>query len=554
VIITSAMPFRLSAAFLVVVSTVLGQSSTVPRLGESIEVSIVNVDVFVTDRDGRRIHGLSKEDFEIFEDGKRQAITNFAEYSGTPLTGHADVTAAKEPQNAPRQKRTIVVFIDRFSIPQFSSEPMFSAIRSFLREVVRPGDAVTIVSWRRQVITRLPATDNLEAIERVLTAIQKESSFVSADVQTDIVAEKEFEQEVAAFAAQHNFAVERLDDVTLTGLEAARRAKFDMRRKISAINALIGAVSAAEGTKAVILATHRFSRIAGKEYLRGLYAQLGPKTPTELEYDMSNEIESVTRTANANNVRIYSLYPEGLGNVAIGSAELKYQGPSPVFDQIVLDNELDAMKEVSSKTGGTLAWGSKDIVQILPAIRDDFDSYYSLAYRVTASGKDSAHTIAVKVKNRDYIVRSRSEYVEKSDATRMKDRVVANLFGTSAGGTIPVNISLGASKPVGKGRRTVPVIVTFPSASLTTVPEKEGHAGAFSVYVGWGNALGQVGDITHETRSFRIPPDQLQTANRVTFTYEFEVLIDQKTSLISIGVIDEVAKEYGLRRVELARH
>ncbi len=327
-----------------------------------------------------------------------------------------------------------------------------------------------------------------------------------------------------------------------------------MSRKISAINSLIGAVSAAEGTKALILATHRFSRIAGKEYLRSLVdAQLGPKTATELEFDMSNEIESVTKTANANNVRIYSLYPEGLGNAAIGSAELKYQAPSPVFDQMVLDNELDAMKEVSSKTGGDLAWGSKDIVQFLPAIRDDFDSYYSLAYRVTASGTDRAHTIAVKVKNRQYTVRSRTQYVEKSDVTRMKDRVVANLFGTGAGGTIPVKLSLGAPQPVGKGRRTVPLVVSFPSASLTTVPEKDGPAGAFSVFVGWGNALGLVGDITHQTRSFRIPPDQLENANRVTFTYEFDLLVDGKASLISVGVMDEVAKEYGLTRVELAR-
>jgi VWFA-related protein len=542
----------MTRVWIVAISVIALLDQSVPRLGESIEVSIVNVDVFVTDRDGRRVHGLKKEDFEIFEDGKRQAITNFAEYSGAPPIGRVDVTVAKEPQKAPRQKRTIVVFIDRFTLPQFSSEPMFGAIRSFLRQVVRPGDAVTIVSWRRQVVTRLPFTDNLDAVERVLGAIQKESSFVSADVQPDIVAEKEFEQEMADFAAAHHFSVERLDEVTFTGEEAAQRAKFEMRRKVSAINSLIGAVSAAEGTKAVILATHRFSRVAGKEYLRGLDAQLGPKTWSERDYDMSNEIESVTKTANANNVRVYSLYPEGLGNVAIGSAELKYQAPSPVFDQIVLDNELDAMKEVSSKTGGNLAWGSKDIVQILPAIRDDFDSYYSLAYRVTASGTDKSHNIAVKVKNRQYTVRSRTQYVEKSDATRMKERVVANLFGTGAGGTIPVNISLGAWKSLGKGRRTVPVVVSFPSASLTTVPEKDGPAGAFSVFVGWGNGLGLVGDITHQTRSFRIPPDH-ENASRVTFTYEFEMLVDEKASLISVGVMDEVAKEFGLMRMELAR-
>jgi VWFA-related protein len=535
--------------FLAALFALAQSTAQVPRLGESIEVSIVNVEVFVTDRDGRRVHGLKKEDFEIFGDGRRQAITNFTEFGAAQPDGRVDVTA----QTTPRPKRTIVVFIDRFTLPQFSGQPMFSAIRTFLREVVRAGDAVTIVSWRQQVITRLPSTDNLESMERVLNAIQKESSFVAADVQTDILAEKQFEQEVAAFAAQHNFTVEVLDDITFTGLEAAQRAKFDMRRKINAIHTLIGAISAAEGTKVLILATHRFSRVAGKEYLKSLDAQIGPRTPTELEFDMSKEIESVTRIANANNVRIYSFYPEGLGNFAIGSAEFKYGDPPPVFDQIVLDNELDAMTEVSGKTGGQLAWGSKDIVRALPALRDDFDSYYSLAYRVTPSGKDRAHRIAVKTKNRDYSVRSRTEYVEKSDVTRMNERVVANLFGAGAGGTIPVNVALGRSRPSGKGRRSVPVVVSFPAASLTTVPEKEGSAGAFSVYAGSENVLGFVSEITHQTRPFRIPPDRVEQARRVAFTYEFEMLVDEKTNLISIGVIDEVAKDYGVKRVELPR-
>jgi VWFA-related protein len=522
----------------------------ISRLGESIEVSIVNVDVFVTDRDGRSVHGLGKDDFEIFEDGKRKAITNFAEYRSEPLLGQAAElgVSAAESQNVARQKRTIILFFDRFTLPRFHSQPLFNAVRSFLREVIGPGDKVTIVSWRQQVITRLSSSDNLEAIKNILGRIEKESSFISANEQTQITAERDFEQELVDFAAQHGVIVDRLEEATFTGLSAAMRAKFDMRRKLSAINSLISSISAAEGTKVLLLTTHRFSRVAGKEYLRGLNAALGPKSLNELQYDMSKEIQSVTKTANANNVRIYSLYPEGLGNVAIGSAELK-QPLSPVFDQIVLDNELDALHEVSEKTGGTLAWGSANIAKVLPAIRDDFSSYYSLAYRATASGTDRVHKIVVKVKNRTYTVRSRNEYVEKSDVTRMKDRVISNIFGSTTRGTIPVDISLGTARKRENGQRIVPVIVSFPSAALLTVPQKSGHAGAFSVYVGWGNALGQVGEITRQTRSFQVPPDP----KALPFTYEFDLLVDQKTSLLSIGVMDEVAREYGLARLELPR-
>src|SRR3954447_26980897 len=48
-----------------------------PPLVEKIEVSVVNVDVTVTDRRGQPVSGLTRDDFEILEDGKPQPISNF---------------------------------------------------------------------------------------------------------------------------------------------------------------------------------------------------------------------------------------------------------------------------------------------------------------------------------------------------------------------------------------------------------------------------------------------------------------------------------------------
>ncbi len=42
------------------------------------EVEYVEVDALVTDDQGRFVPSLRKEDFQIFEDGKPQAIANFA--------------------------------------------------------------------------------------------------------------------------------------------------------------------------------------------------------------------------------------------------------------------------------------------------------------------------------------------------------------------------------------------------------------------------------------------------------------------------------------------
>src|SRR5262245_15207259 len=87
-----------------------------PTLGETIEVSIVNVDVFVTDKAGNRVRGLTKDDFEVFEDGVKQPLSNFAEYTtaapSAPLPSSRGVAPAQTDQ-----KRTVVVFAERFRLP-----------------------------------------------------------------------------------------------------------------------------------------------------------------------------------------------------------------------------------------------------------------------------------------------------------------------------------------------------------------------------------------------------------------------------------------------------
>src|SRR3982074_3671923 len=40
-------------------------------------VEYVEVDALVTDAQGRPVRGLSKDDFQVFEDGKRQTISSF---------------------------------------------------------------------------------------------------------------------------------------------------------------------------------------------------------------------------------------------------------------------------------------------------------------------------------------------------------------------------------------------------------------------------------------------------------------------------------------------
>ena len=75
------------AAFLVLLGgSVLSSQSTSSPAPQAqpqpptfrLNVEYVEVDAVVTDRDGQFVRGLTKDDFQIFEDGKPQPISTFA--------------------------------------------------------------------------------------------------------------------------------------------------------------------------------------------------------------------------------------------------------------------------------------------------------------------------------------------------------------------------------------------------------------------------------------------------------------------------------------------
>src|SRR3982751_3934822 len=68
------------------------------QLVERIEVRVANIDVVVTDRSGAPVHGLTKEDFELFESGKPQTITNFSEVRADAAES-TDVAPLAAPSN-----------------------------------------------------------------------------------------------------------------------------------------------------------------------------------------------------------------------------------------------------------------------------------------------------------------------------------------------------------------------------------------------------------------------------------------------------------------------
>src|SRR5438270_12554848 len=98
----------------IVITAVIGFSmgftaaaSLAQEVAESIEVRVVNVDVVVRDRAGKPVTGLTKADFEIYENGHKREITNLYEVRARANPSPATPAALSQTTPVPEQPAEI---------------------------------------------------------------------------------------------------------------------------------------------------------------------------------------------------------------------------------------------------------------------------------------------------------------------------------------------------------------------------------------------------------------------------------------------------------------
>ena len=157
---------------------------------ETVQVNVVNVDVYVADKNGVPVTGLGRDDFEILEDGRPQRISNFFAFEGRRPVGQPDQeqTDPEEEGTAPpsavpgrvapppvpeEQRLSLVVYIDNFNIRPFNRNRVFRRLREFLHQSVEPGDRVMLVSYDRSLHIRQPFTSEPALVSSALFDMEK---------------------------------------------------------------------------------------------------------------------------------------------------------------------------------------------------------------------------------------------------------------------------------------------------------------------------------------------------------------------------------------------
>ena len=129
-----------------------------------VRVRLIPVDVIATDAKNRPVTDLRKEDFQIFENGRRQEIRHFAVQSPESAAPEPalPLRAAGPLDLAPQSARTFLILIGRGRIQRpFGA---VDAVIRFVRKDLLPQDRVAVFAYNRATAF----TTDHEAIARIL--------------------------------------------------------------------------------------------------------------------------------------------------------------------------------------------------------------------------------------------------------------------------------------------------------------------------------------------------------------------------------------------------
>lgn len=142
---------RTYATLLLVTGVLLAQTPATNPLPAAdpvirVSVNLVQVDTVVTDAHGNHVTDLQPDDFEIFEDGKPQKITNFSWIQVVPPAATASGPARTLRKEDVR--RSIVLMIDDLGTPYRDLPGVMASAKKFVDEQMAPGDLVSVTASR----------------------------------------------------------------------------------------------------------------------------------------------------------------------------------------------------------------------------------------------------------------------------------------------------------------------------------------------------------------------------------------------------------------------
>jgi VWFA-related protein len=436
--------------------------------------NLVQIDAVVTDKKGNQVTSLTADDFEIYQDGKPQTITNFSYVSTTPnapanpppaaRTASADKLAPPVPpaRIRPEQvRRTMAIVVDDLGLSFQSTAYVRQALKKYIDEQMQPGDLVAIIRTSAGVgALQQFTTDKRQlyaAIERVRWyPVGRVGVSAFAPLESNNLNGLGSQGSDAGtsnqIGADMESAAQRLDQF---------REDLFAVGTLGALNYVIRGLKELPGRKSVVLFSEGF-RVTTPIQSYGNPSSDRSNTPLSSQFREINPriFEALRRLidlALRSSVVIYTIDARGLVYTGLTAADdVSGMNQEQIQSAVNARNDLlfetqSTLQYLADETGGLAIRNNNDLASGIRRALDDQQGFYLIGYRPdekTFEPKDrNFHKWTVKVKNHPELrVRSRRGFygVTETEARPVRRTRGEQLFAalTSPFGTDGVNLKL----------------------------------------------------------------------------------------------------------------
>lgn len=465
-------------------------ASAFAQMRETVNVNIVEVPVSVVDSSGNPVRGLTAANFEVYDGGKKQAITSFDKID----FGSKEVAVnAISPLNPAARRSFLLLFDLGFSTPH-ALERAQDAARRFVSTAVQPRDLVgvgTIDTDRGFRLLTAFTTDH----DLVASAINDPRSFHGSDPLQ--IGNKTFVAELASgdteFARESPamMPMSRGDSVAKAeNAETGRRLARDneefvrarVEKQIDFLADLAKTLRAVPGRKQVILLTEGFNA----KYLQGRDARDAAANARDFAATASGQIANIDTDAKYGNTSSQSILDrmaQAFRNSDVVLDAIDIQGVRVQND--VEGSNLNSnagLFVLSHPTGGEVFENSNDLKASFDRMLRAQEVVYVLAFQSPTRSPGKFHDLKVKLVNSPGRLSYRLGYFENgSESPLERSLTTAEVIVNDVPQDDVHMAAFAAPFPLSDGNSQVPVILDLRGADLAR--QAKGNAVAAEIFV-----------------------------------------------------------------------
>jgi VWFA-related protein len=472
-----------------------------------ISTNLVQVDVVVT-KDGKHVSDLRAEDFEIFEDGKRQPITNFNFVSvrsvkslPSGLTPGAPSAPATPPQ--PQDvRRTVAIVVDDLGMSFQSIANLRQYLQKFLNEGLEPNDLVAIIrtggevgalqqfTTDRRMLASAVADLKWNPCSRVGASVLSPERSLTAGIAPEAQMQGRVPPDRSPGSAQ-------VDRPTVGNESNACSVGSSVNYSLSAIRFILRGMGDLPGRKSLMIVSDNLP-MERQEHAPPDFGFKRPVRPDANLIDVwtqatnyADGLQGLADQAIRSSVVIYGVSSQRLQTTAPAPAdELSFpplgararpDQPNPLTKLInarsaELQKNFDGAELLAKETGGFVIHNRNDFG--LERVLEDQNGYYLIGYRPASETFDrKLHKIQVRVKRGGFTVRTRAGHYGVTEEkpvgpTAERDRMNKALISPFGASEIAVRVNaLFADHPVQGSLLRSFVVVDAKDLTFTTSPD-----------------------------------------------------------------------------------